>query len=42
MRDVYSDPRAAKFLRGFNSRPAAAERIQHDIAWLATRFNDAL
>ena len=42
MRHVNAEPRAAQFLRGVNRRAAAAERVKHDVAFVAAGLNDAL
>jgi hypothetical protein len=35
--DFDSDPVAVQFLRGFYGRPAATERVAHDVTWVAPR-----
>ena len=42
MRDVDADPSAIQLLRGRDGGSAAAERVQHDVAFVAARADDPL
>jgi hypothetical protein len=41
VRYVYADPPAAEFLRGVDRGAAAAERVEHHVAGVAARGQDA-
>ena len=42
MRDVDADPLPPELLRRVDRRAAAAERIEHDVAWVGRGGDDAL